>query len=202
MNRWILGLAAGLLAAGAAAQERLQIDAPPAWKGGWTLVSDKEGPGWRQIVYQPASASDSAKDNITISSTWGVPQKDGVARAIRAWGTRVQTTCPGMTTIPPKPRTEDGFTVGYAQFYCPKRTGKDEGSADFVKAIVSETSAYLIAASHVTPPFTSTVPGQIQYEDSANSDALVEWLKSISEYLVEVRLCTGPSPLKMKCSPK
>ena len=206
MNRWTFGLAAGLLAAGAAAQERLQIEAPAFWQGGWTQASDQVGAGWRLTVYKPASApaspKDPPKDLITITTTWGLPQQDGVARAIRAWATKVQSTCPGMTSIPPKPSSQDGFTVGYAQFYCPKRSDRDEGSADFVKAIVSDTTAFLVAASHATPPFTSAAPGKIQFEDTADSDALVEWLKGISEYLLRVRACAGPSPLEMKCSPQ
>jgi hypothetical protein len=202
MKRWIFGLAAGLLAASAAAQERLQIEAPAFWQGGWTQAPDQVGAGWRRTVYKPATASASPKDLITVTTTWGMPQQDGVARAIQAWGAKVKSTCPGMTAIPPKPSRQDGFTVGYAQFYCPKHSDKDEGSADFVKAIVSDNTAYLVAASHVTPPFTSAGPGKIQYEDSADSDALVEWLKGISEYLLSVRACSGPSPLEMKCSPQ
>src|SRR5688572_12747660 len=114
MNRWTFGLAAGLLAAGAMAQERLQIDAPPTWKGGWTLTSDQTGPGWRLIVYAPTDAKASPKELITITTTSGGSRKDEMARAFRAWGTKIQGTCPGMTTIPPKPGTVGGFTVGYA----------------------------------------------------------------------------------------
>jgi hypothetical protein len=204
VNRWALGLATCLFAASVAAQDRLQIEAPKFWEGGWTQASDQVGQGWRLTVYRPAKASpkDPPKDLITVTTTWGGPQKDGVARAIRAWGIKVQGTCPGMTAVPPKPSSQNGFTVGYGQFYCPKRSDREEGSADFVKAIVSDTTAYLIAASHITPPFTSNVPGHIQYENSADTDALVEWLKNISEYLLLVRGCTGASPLELKCSPQ
>lgn len=177
------------------------IEAPAAWQGGWTQVSEHEGEGWRTTVYKPATGPDASKDLITITSTWGVSQQDGVARAIRAWGTKVQSSCPNMTTVPPTPTSGNGFTIGHAQFYCPKRTGKDEGSADYVKAIVSDTTAFLVAASHSTPPFTSPAPGKVQYEDSTDAVALTEWLKSISGYMVSMRACRGPSPLEMKCSP-
>jgi hypothetical protein len=200
MNRWIIGLAAGLLAGGAAAQDMLQIEAPPAWQGGWTLASDHGGAGWRFIAYKPANAPAKPKDFITITSAWGGSQKDGVTRLIGSWEAKVRGTCPNMTAIPPKPRSGNGFTVGYAQFYCPRRAGTNEGTADFVKAIASETTAHLVVVSRVTPPFTSVVPGHIQYEDEADHNALVEWLRNISDYLASVRACSGASPLEMKCS--
>ena len=201
MNRWIFGLVAGLLAAGAAAQDMLQIEAPPTWQGGWTSASDHGGPTWRFIAYKPANAPASPKDFITITSAWGGSQKDGVARLIDSWEAKVRGACPDVMAIPPRPTSENGFTVGYAQFYCPRRTGANEGTTDFVKAIASDTTAHLVVVSRVTPPFAVAVPRLIQYEDRADQDALVEWLKSVSDYLVTVRACRGPSPLEMTCSP-
>jgi hypothetical protein len=201
VNRWMFGLAAGLLAASAAAQDKLRIEPPPFWPGGWTQVSERVGAGWQLSVFKPANAPASPQDLITLAVTRGESQKNGIARALGAWGTKIEATCPNVTVVPPaKPTTERGFSVGYGQFYCPKRTDKDEGTADFVKVIVWGTTAYMVAISHTTPTFTVAGPGRMQYEDSADSDALVEWLKNTSEYLLTIHACAGP-PLESKCSP-
>jgi hypothetical protein len=201
MNRWTLGLMAGLLAASAAAQDVMQIEAPPAWRGGWTMTADHGGPTWRFTAYKPEGAPPSPKDFITVSSTWGGSQKDGVTRLIGSWEEKVRAACPGLTAVPPKPRSQDGYTVGYAQFYCPRRPGANEGTADFVKAIASDTTSHLVVVSRITRRFVSAAPGHIEFEDEADQNALLDWIKATSDYLLTVRSCTGPSPLKMTCSP-
>jgi hypothetical protein len=193
----------GLMFAGdsAFAQDRLQIVAPPFWTNGWRQASDHAGPGWRLTVLVPTEAPDrSTKNLVSITTSSGGSQSDGVARLIRAWGLHVNATCEKLTVVPPKPNTENGYNVGYAQFYCPKRRDTAEGSVDFVKAVASESQAYLIAVAQSTRPFTSEVPGAITFDDNKDTEHLVDWLKATSSYLSSVRVCGGPSAMEVKCS--
>ena len=106
-----------------------------------------------------------------------------------------------MAYVPSKTQNGNGFVVGYAQFYCPKLSDTGEGSVDFVKAFASDSHAYLVAVTQRTPSFTSVVPGSITYPNNADTEALVQWLKDMSDYLGTVRVCRGPSPLELTCSP-
>ena len=200
-----LALLFGLAVAegGALAQDRLQIAAPPFWTNGWKQATDHGGPGWRLTVFVPTEAPErSVKDLISITTTSGGPQNDGVVRLIRAWGIHVNSTCEKLAMVPPQPKNENGYSVGYAQFYCPKRSDTGEGSVDFVKAVASESQAYLVAVAQRTLPYTSVVPGAVSFAENKDTEAFVEWLKAVSNYLSStVRVCRGPSPLEVKCSP-
>jgi hypothetical protein len=186
----ILGLTFAAAANGAFAQYRLQIDPPPSWSAGWTQASDTGGKDWRLIVYTPSDAEEGKPaDLISITSTVGNNSKDdGVRRLVEAWALQLRKTCKTLSAVPGEETFGEKFNVGYAQFYCPRRTDTRAGAVDAVKVISAANEAHLIAVSHAAPPFKTLAP-------------LAPWVKQANEYLQSVRLCTGPSPLKQECSP-
>jgi hypothetical protein len=197
-------LSIALFSPGLYAQGKLQISPPPAWKDGWKLVSEQPGQGFRVMVFVPpadAAQPEASKDSITIMETSGGMQEEWVRKLYQAWGQTVRKTCSRMFVGQPTTRTEDGFTTAYAQFYCPKRNGVEEGGVDLAKIIASPAGAHLVVVGKRTGPFRSEVPGHISYASDAETQAMVEWLKSTNDYLfTSVRTCIGPSPLQMKCS--
>lgn len=191
----LLCLVSGLLlagaASGAAAQYRLKISAPPSWSAGWREASDTGGKDWRLIVFIPADASEGKpSDLVSVTSTLGNASKDdAVKRLVEAWALQLKKTCKSLTAIPGEETVGDEFNVGYAQFYCPKRTDTGLGAVDVVKVIAAGKEAHLVAVSHLGEPFTTIAP-------------LADWVKPAHDYLQsQVRLCKGPSPLKLECSP-
>jgi len=98
-------------------------------------------------------------------------------------------------------RTEDGFTTAYAEFYCQKRNGVEEGGVDLAKIMASPAATYLVVLGKRTASFRSEVPGHISYASDAETQAMVEWMKRASDYLINsVRVCNGSAPPGMKCS--
>lgn len=204
MKSFAFALGIALFAPGLYAQGKLQISPPPAWKDGWKVVSEQPGRGFRVMVFVPpadAARPDASKDSVTIMEASGGVQDEWVPKLYQAWGQIVRKTCNGMFVGPPSTRTEDGFTTAYARFYCPKRNGVEEGGVDLAKIMASPAGAHLVVVGKRTAPFRSEVPGHISYANDAETQAMVEWLKSTNDYLItSVRACNGPSPLAMKCS--
>jgi hypothetical protein len=174
----------------ALAQYRLQIDPPPSWTAGWTQASDTGGKDWRLVVYIPSDAVEGKPaDLVSITTTISNGSKDdGVKRLVEAWALQLRKTCKTLSAVPADELIGEKFNVGYAQFYCPRRTDTRAGAVDAVKVIAADNEAHLIAVSHAAPPFKTLAP-------------LAPWVKQANEYLQSVRLCTGPSPLKQECSP-
>jgi len=204
MKSFVFALGIALFAPSLYAQGKLQISPPPAWKDGWKLVSEQPGRGFRVLVFVPpadAAQPDASKDSVTIMETLGWVQEEWVPKLYQAWGQIVKKTCGGMFVGPLRATTEDGFTIAYAQFYCPKRNGVDEGGVDLAKIMASPAGAHLVVVGKRTAPFSSEVPGHISYANNAETQAMFEWLKSTNDYLfTSVRSCNDPSPLTMKCS--
>ena len=177
MKSIAFALSIALFAPALSAQGKLQISPPPAWKDGWTLVSEQPGRGFRVMVFVPladAAQPDASKDSITVMEASGGVQEELVPKLYQAWGQTVRKTCSGMFVGPPRTRTEDGFTTAYAQFYCPKGNGVEKGGIDFAKIMASPAGAYLVVVGKRTAPFRSEVPGHIAYADDAETQAMVE----------------------------
>jgi hypothetical protein len=112
-----------------------------------------------------------------------------VKRLVEAWALQLKRDCKTLTVVPGEETVGEEFNVGYAQFYCPKRTDTGVGAVDVVKVIAAGNEAHLVAVTHLTAPFRSLAP-------------LAEWVRPANDYLQsQVRLCRGASPLKQACSP-
>lgn len=203
MMKSFFAVAIALFALPVHAEDKLQLSPPPAWKDGWKQVSEQPGRGYRVMVFVPtadAGQVNAAKDSLTIMEASGGAQEDRVATLYQAWSQTAQKTCSGMFVGRLSPRAEEQFTIAYAQFYCPKRNGLEEGGVDLAKIMASPTSAFLVVVGKRTAPFKTEPAGRISYATSEETQAMAEWMKSTHEYLTNgVRACRGPV-LEMKCS--
>jgi hypothetical protein len=177
-------------APGAAAQYRLHVSPPPSWTDGWKQASDTAGKDWRLVVYVPSDVAQGLGELVSVTGTIRNTSKDqGVKRLVEAWALQLKRTCKRLIVVPGDEALGEEFNVGYAEFYCPKRTDTGMGAVDVVKVIAAGNEARLVAVSRLGPPFRDIAP-------------LAGWVKPAREYLKsEVRLCRGPSPLKQECSP-
>ena len=185
------------------AEDKLQLSPPPTWKDGWKQVSEQPGRGFRVMVFVPtadAAQVNAAKESVTVMEASGGPQEDRVATLYQAWSQTAQKTCSGMFVGRLSPRAEEEFAIAYAQFYCPKRNGLEEGGVDLAKILASPSSAFLVVVGKRTAPFKTEASGQISYATGEETKAMAEWMQSTNDYLARgVRACRGPA-LEMKCS--
>jgi hypothetical protein len=186
----LCGLFVAAAAPGAAAQYQLHVSPPPSWTDGWKQASDTTGKDWRLLVYLPSDAGQAPGELVSVTGTIRNTSKDaGVKRLVEAWALQLKRTCKRLIAVPGEEALGEEFNVGYAEFYCPRRTDTGMGTVDVVKVIAAGNEAHLVAVSRVGAPFRNIEP-------------LARWVKPAHEYLeTQVRLCRGPSPLKQECSP-
>ena len=203
MKLFAFALTLALFAPALYAEDKLQLSPPPTWKDGWKQVSEQPGRGFRVMVFVPtadAAQVNAAKESVTVMEASGGPQENRVATLYQAWSQTAQKTCSGMFVGRLSPRGEGEFTIAYAQFYCPKRNGLEEGGVDAAKIMASPTSAFMVVVGKRTAPFRSEAGGRISYATSEETQAMAEWQQNTNEYLTRgVRACRGPV-LEMKCS--
>jgi len=194
--------AAALLGASAAqAQDRIDIEPPPGWAGGWTIAANLRGEGWSRIDFRPvAQTADLSRQAVTLLEIWGGSQRDGASRLLGSWEADVRKTCPEARAFRNPVRNANGFSVLYVQFLCPKRSDTGEGAVHFLKTISSDKHTFLVAAVRGSGPFT--VEGtDIRYADTSDVEALGRWINSTNPYLENVHACDSHSQFVTVCSP-
>ena len=155
--------AAALLLAPAAQAEEHLVMAPYPASVPWKNITDKHNDVQTLKEWIPADQNEAAiKDILTeqiFRNLKGRDPSDFVSDFLR----RVGGACARVRVNGPKPGTENGYRVAYAQAYCANQIGANMDVDIFAKAIAGRDGLYVVQREFRRPAQPGAVPGVAEF---------------------------------------
>ena len=184
-----VALVAVTISAKADAKEWLVLPAYPD-ESHWKMVTDKSVPGAQLNEWIPVSQStDQIHDIIAVTR---VSDNAQLAPPVYLAGlfAHLRQKCEKARWSEPKPTTENGHPIAYAQFYCHNVAGLDVDM--FVKAILGPSNTmYYIERDFRRPTNPNELPGTRMFPKGHEKEAKLNFdaMFMANAYVMKVHLC-------------
>lgn len=202
---WIGGLAAILVAAGAAAaQERLTLEPYPVdavSNAPWRVVTDQDLGGRFYVELMPADQTPGDYRDILAAASFpylGASPAELLQATLKQFEQNQQ--CEGMAHDDPQTSQEQGRSVAYARAYCGQQTGQAFGVQIFYKAIKGAEGIYLVSRDFRVPP--SKLGGTLDFTEGQQNQALalMKAVGAANAWLTNSVYVCGPSSKDPRCA--
>lgn len=161
----------------------------------WKQIMDKKNSFMRQIEWIPADQTESDIRDILTQQNFNLktmPATLFTAGMLQS----LSKACEGLRVNGPTSKTENGYSVAYAQAYCTGQKGAGKDVDIFLKAIQGKEGLYVVQREFRRPAEPGAVPGVRSFSgnQAALADQALESQATAAKYLSQVQLCPTPEP--------